>query len=68
MNRSNLLPEIENISFYNSSVVNTTENNAWHSVCSVCRDGGTMICCESPGCLRVFHIDHHIPPYNEVPR
>uniref|UniRef100_A0A915IMV3 Bromo domain-containing protein n=1 Tax=Romanomermis culicivorax TaxID=13658 RepID=A0A915IMV3_ROMCU len=46
----------------------TTDDNRWDDYCSVCQNGGDLICCEAPGCSRVFHCGDHIPQYENVPK
>lgn len=51
-----------------SEVTTTTDDNRWEDYCSVCQNGGDLMCCEAKGCTRVFHIYDHIPQYTETPK
>lgn len=54
----------------NATEVTTScvDDNRWEDYCSVCQNGGDLMCCEGTNCTRVFHCYDHIPQYSDVPK
>ena len=43
------------------------EDDGYNDRCEVCEQGGNLLCCEYPGCRRVYHAQCLNPPLHEIP-
>ncbi|KAJ7544078.1 hypothetical protein O6H91_09G064000 [Diphasiastrum complanatum] len=45
-----------------------SSNDAHHSFCEVCGEGGELLCCDGKTCRNTYHLGCLDPPLNEVPK